>query len=118
MSSAAICKDCLEKPKITKPSHYYKLEGRTPVAVATFEEWSTWRASNHVQIALTLTEAAVISTVFLGLNQRLSADKPPLVFETLVSSDKGSQTYRYTTWDKAIQGHCKQVSKLLATQSP
>lgn len=67
LSSTAICKDCFEKLKITKPSHYYKLEGRTPIPV-TFKEWVTWRASNEVQIALTLAEPAVVSTVFLGLN--------------------------------------------------
>lgn len=56
-----------------------------------------------------------VSTVFLGIDHRLSEEGPPLVFETMVfdNSEEGKgDTFadyceRYSTWDEAVAGHRK-----------
>jgi hypothetical protein len=60
-----------------------------------------------------VTEDISVSTVFLGLNHRLSGDGPPLLFETMVfGGARDGHMYRYSSWDDAEAGHEMEVKRV------
>lgn len=62
-----------------------------------------------------LADGTSISTVFLGLNQRLFGppDLPPEVFETMVFPDC-EVCWRYSTWAEAEAGHAEVLAREMA----
>ena len=63
------------------------------------------------RVGLTVVDGYIVSTVFLGINHRLTTvdgDGPPIVFETMIfKGDSNTDLYmdRYCTWDEAVKGH-------------
>src|SRR5215470_6667914 len=78
----------------TTRMRYYKLDGHTPIRVETLKAWADEVAQHDRITALTgidprrvdvtKIDDVVISTVFLGLDYRISRRGPPLLFETKV----------------------------------
>jgi hypothetical protein len=78
----------------TTRMRYYKLDGHTPIRVETLKAWADEVAQHDRITALTgidpwrvdvtKIDDVVISTVFLGLDYRMSRRGPPLLFETKV----------------------------------
>jgi hypothetical protein len=61
----------------------------------------------------------VISTVFLGLDYRMSRRGPPLLFETRVfGSSHNRFQNRCATWDKAETMHAEAVAFVRGEQAP
>lgn len=60
----------------------------------------------------TLKNGIFVSTVWLGLDHNFSGE-PPLIFETMVFSDKGDELdrERYSTEKQAIAGHLIMMTK-------
>lgn len=87
-------------------SHFYILDGRTPVA-KPMTEWAMWFERNQEsrQIARTEVGIATVSTVFLGIDHQW-ADGPPILFETMIfgGEHEGWQE-RYVTWEDAERTH-------------
>ena len=98
---------------------YYVLDGTT-VVPATRDQWSEMMERGFRQMARTVINDRIVSTVFLGLDHQFG-DGPPLVFETMVFGmnangdidprDEHGQ-WRYPTWDDAIIGHDAVVTAL------
>jgi hypothetical protein len=112
-----------------------KLEGllgttrHTPIRVETLKAWADEVAQHDRITALTgidpwrvdvtKIDDVVISTVFLGLDYRMSRRGPPLLFETKVfggSLDRFQN--RCTTWDKAEAMHAEAVALVRGEQAP
>ena len=100
---------------------YYRLDGHTPIRVETLKAWADEVAQHDCITALTgidpwrvdvtKIDDVVISTVFLGLDYRMSRGGPPLLFETKVfggSLDRFQN--RCATWDKAEAMHAEAVA--------
>jgi hypothetical protein len=91
----------------------------TPI---TREQWCSMLESSQdtTRVARTiLPNRKVVSTVWLGLDQRSDMDGPPLIFETMVfpsEMDSGELACaRYATEAEARAGHkslCKKWAKL------
>lgn len=84
----------------------------TPVKV----DLMTWarqaEAANRTVEKTQINEDVMVSTVFLGLDHQYG-DGPPLIFETMVFGGSCDEaTYRYSTWDQAVEGHDKAVRKV------
>ena len=105
----------------TTRMRYYKLDGHTPIRVETLKAWADEVAQNDRiaaltgidpwRVAVTKIDDVVISTVFLGLDYRVSRRGPPLLFETRVfggSLDRFQN--RCATWDKAEAMHAEAVA--------
>ncbi|MHC5859564.1 hypothetical protein [Nostoc sp.] len=104
------------------PNHYYKLDGKTPVATESFIDWNLWiTSSNFADTTVMHNEFNdyIVSTRFVGIDLNpgsSNSNSQPMVFETLVMGGAldGKRNF-YPTWDDAIQGHlkiCTQISKL------
>ncbi len=90
---------------------HYILDGHEPVP-ANIENWARWINRSGRTVAKTEVRGAHISTVFLGLDHNFG-DGPPLLFETLVfDGTLAGEMERYTTWDKAEQGHARMVERV------
>lgn len=65
---------------------HYKLEGRevVPVKDADFLEWSRWFERTDRQVALDRSGQFSLSTIFLGMDHRVSRVGPPLLFEAML----------------------------------
>lgn len=78
----------------------YKLVDKIPIAVEKLSE------ANWARIAKDTVENVLVSTVFLALDHSWKEGGPPILFETMIFGGKYDQYQdRYSTWDKAIQGH-------------
>ncbi|MEH2243964.1 hypothetical protein [Nostoc sp.] len=104
------------------PIRYYKLEGKTPVAIESFIDWNLWMArATFAETTVMYNEFndCLISTKFVGIDLNpgsCNCLSKPMVFETLVMGGAldGKRNF-YPTWEEAIQGHlkiCTQVFKL------
>jgi hypothetical protein len=106
---------------------HYKLDGRTPVRVETLKAW-TDEVVRHVRtrmktgvdqwrVAETEVGDVVISTVFLGLDQRKTRRGPPLLFETMILGGSLSHFQnRCATWENAEKMHAEAVALVRADQ--
>ena len=90
----------------------YKLLGRLAVPVDDPCEWARFMETGAHRVALSEIEGVWISTVFLGLDHRLSGDGEPELFETMINAqgDWGPHQARCTTWDQAEQQHATAVA--------
>lgn len=84
------------------------------IPCADLIEWAEWMEVNDRRVARTEIGPLVVSTVFLGLDHSFGG-APPLLFETMIfgedpgHSNVDSYCDRYSTWDKAVEGHRKAV---------
>lgn len=87
--------------------HYILDENRELVAVDLLT-WGQWLEDiENRRVASTYIDDYHISTVFLGINHSWTNHGEPLVYETMVFSPSGKDTYmtRHSTWDEAEIGH-------------
>lgn len=98
---------------------YYILNPDHSVKVVPLMEWAEWfestikeRWDTPRRVAQTnINDEVNVSTVFLGLDYRFW-EGPPLIFETMIFGGQYDQYQdRYSTWDEAVAGHKKAVSK-------
>lgn len=89
---------------------YYDLDGHDIFPVEDFPthlyESQSWK---RIVAQETLRTGERVSTVFLALDHGYG-DEPPVVFETMVfGGDYDEYTWRYSTWDEALETHNKIV---------
>jgi hypothetical protein len=113
----------------TNRMRLYKLDGRIPIRVETLKAWLD-EVARHDRITaetgidpwrvdVTKIDDVMISTVFLGLDYRMSRRGPPLLFETKVfggSLDRFQN--RCATWDNAEAMHAEAVALVRGEQEP
>lgn len=83
------------------------LEGQKAIPCQDVLKWGHWCETAQRNIARNLIGDFLVSTVFLGTNQRIGKGVP-ILFETMVFfNDKPVDKYsrRYSTWDEAVEGH-------------
>ncbi len=103
-------------------SDKYILKGHEPVPCNGLLAWCRWFEDSDAEriVKQEMVGDIRISTVFLGLDQRLLRDRnggQPLLFETLVrGSPHDDGEYRYSNWDEAAKGHEEIAAKCRATQ--
>jgi hypothetical protein len=90
-------------------THYYTLTA-DHLALPCFNlvEWAIWMGMNDTRVARDEygDGAYRVSTVFLGLDHRFSANGDPLLFETAILSGEGCEVIdRYPSWAEAAAGH-------------
>lgn len=85
----------------------YILVDRVPVIENDTPRWvDFWKQDWLRRVAITRLDVGVVSTVFLGLDHAFGTSDVPILFETMVFYNDGSDhTYRYATWDEALEGH-------------
>jgi hypothetical protein len=118
----------LEAQLGTSRMRYYKLNGYTPIRVATLNAWVVEVARHdHItaetgidpwRVDVTKIGDVVISTVFLGLDYRMSRRELPLLFETRVFGSLDHFQNRCATWDKAKAMHAEAVALVRGEQAP
>ncbi len=98
---------------------HFKLVGKEPQAVSDFADWALWFETSNRRVAFTQARFVSISTVFLGTDQALLPDDPPLLFETKVFGGKhDGEVRRYTTWEDAERGHKALAARVEAELAP
>lgn len=83
------------------------LDGHTPRKCRDVLKWGDWLKRADRNVARSIIGDFLVSTIFLGTNQRLGKGVP-ILFETMVFfDDKPVDKYsrRYSTWDEAFVGH-------------
>ena len=90
---------------------YYILQGHEPVRVDLMT-WAKWFEVADRQVAYDKFNGLEISTVFLGMDQNWGFSARPVIFETMVFGCEVEVQVRYSTWDKAIEGHRIIVEKI------
>lgn len=109
---------------------HYILVDREPVACPDWNEWADWmyhskkeledgHHAGNCRVGWDKVGEAEVSTVFLGIDHRLSwpprEDEPPILFETMTFGGKNDQdTDRYCTWAEAEAGHAAAVERAKA----
>jgi hypothetical protein len=96
--------------KRDRPIYYILAEdGRTPKPVDSLEEalpFMIEQGGVSVQVAEDRVGDVRVSTIFLGIDGRVSAE--PMLFETMVfGGPLDHERRRYTTWDEAEAGHAE-----------
>jgi len=91
---------------------YYKLEGKTVIAISENDRHTLDRSFNNRRVLRTeLGSGHIVSTVFLPIDHRYDGAGDPLVFETMVFENETNfrEVYcnRYTSYDDAFNGHLK-----------
>lgn len=85
---------------------HYILDGTVPVPEPDLFVWARWfeTADRHVAETWVTLEVRV-STVFLGLDHQWG-DGPPLLWETMIfGGARDCETWRWSSWHAAEQGH-------------
>jgi len=60
----------------------------------------------------TVASDVEVSTVFLCTDYNFSGEGKPIVFETMIfGGERDLETFRYSTWDEALNGHDKIVEE-------
>lgn len=97
----------------SNPLGRYILKDRIPIPCPDFEAWAQWLDANDRFIAQDAIGHVLISTIFLGLDRNFMHKGPPLLFETARSTrDRPWMVMeRYSTWELALEGHRRHVSK-------
>ena len=96
-------------------THTYRLEGHTPVPCNDLLAFA--QLIDDVEkrrVALSEVDRHKVSTVFLGLDQRLGRSDEPELFETMVTDAEGEvkTIYRCATWEQAEAQHADAVASL------
>ena len=94
----------------------YILDGHEPKQ-ADLITWAKWFETADRKVAGTGKDNISVSTVFLGLDHRFGGNGPPLLFETMVFGGvHDGDMDRYSTWDKAIEGHRLMCDKVFGKE--
>jgi hypothetical protein len=93
---------------------YYKLDKNKNVVPSSMEEWATFIEgkfpTNYKHVGDDTIEGKRVSTVFSGLCHDFLNEGIPIVFETMVFTDReGIYQERYSTWQQAEEGHKKAI---------
>jgi len=91
---------------------YFMLDGKTPVAAESAQQWADWRSDADHVVKQTHFEGAMVSTIFTGIPFEYAG----LMFETMVfgTATHDLEQRRYNTWDEAAAGHDAIVAELLS----
>ena len=97
--------------------------GHILIPCTSIEDWGRALADDTANIVQqdVIAPGIAISTVFLGLDHNMFGDGPPLVFETMIFREgDGNETFRWSTWDEAMEGHkaLTEALRLLIAQTP
>ncbi len=90
----------------------YILDDNKELVEVDLYTWGKWFEDiENRRVASTHLDGYHISTVFLGINHSWDESSKPLVYETMVFSPKGDDSYmrRYYTWNEAEIGHMNAV---------
>lgn len=104
--------------------YVYVLQGHEPRPARSWDEYAQFVSDfNNMCVRQdSLDGELLVSTVFLGLDHSLYAERPVL-FETMVFGPTRYHLYqrRYCTWDEAVEGHAEtlkmvqdEIAELLA----
>jgi hypothetical protein len=94
---------------------FYRLEGREPVAVPSFDAYAAWWATADRTVAITVVGDVEVSTVFIGMD--LHGDRSRL-FETAITGGRLDGAHRsYGTWADAEAGHAEILAHLQEARS-
>lgn len=98
-----------------KAFKYFKLVDRRAIPVADLIEWAIWFESAECQVAITLLDDVMVSTIFLGMDHQ-HGEGDPLLFETMVFVGDGvhDRMNRYFIWEEAEVGHYEIVGAIRA----
>lgn len=93
---------------------FYLLDKEHHQVTVDFTTWARLRCDFENHVGYTIIDDCHVSTVFLGLDVRLSSSKgPPLTFETLVQGGPLDQCQkRYSSWEDAEIGHWAMVRRV------
>jgi hypothetical protein len=85
--------------------------------IITFKEFvDLFEDSDYRRVNITSKDNYIISTVWLGINQKLFANEKPMIFETLIFKDdeEFNDIYQqiYSTKEEALIGHDAIVENL------
>jgi hypothetical protein len=81
--------------------------------------WGTFfeRMENRLVGYTEITSEIYVSTIFIGIDHRMSDEGPPILFETMIFGGPDSidqYQWRYSSYDDALTGHKMAVSKARA----
>jgi hypothetical protein len=99
---------------------WYVLDGTEVRPVEDFRLAAQRFALDQRCVARTiLPDGREVSTVFLGLDHNLSGSGPPLLFETAVFTEAGSDIIaRSSTWAEAAAQHAETVAQMMSIHAP
>ena len=91
----------------------YILQGKEPILEPDLMKWGEWFENvKNRTVKKTEIDDIQISTIFLGIDHSFSGHIP-ILFETMVFGGTLDQEMdRYSTWEKAEQGHEKMIEKV------
>ncbi len=88
---------------------WYRLEGKIPVECSIEEAARTEGESNQVVQTIDDYDGRMVSTIFLRLDHNMYREGPPLLFETMVFSNRADlieeDCRRCATWEEAEAQH-------------
>jgi len=80
-------------------------DGRTPIP-CQYWEWVHFFENENRLLAEDRIGPYLISTYFVGMNERILPGRPPLIFEsTLFINDTSFCEAKYSTYEQAMAGH-------------
>lgn len=83
-----------------------------PVPCDDIQEWAR-RMQNRDHVGSDYVGDVWISTVFLGYDASAGTLRRPLLFETMVFGGALNQEMeRYFSWEEALEGHARMVSRV------
>lgn len=85
-------------------------KNKNPLPAKCFSDWKHWMNSNNKVIESSTIKNCEIITFFIGINQEISADKKPILFETIIFKRFPSKTIskiyrRYSDINEAKRWH-------------
>lgn len=94
----------------------YILKDKKAIPCNDILEWGKMMQNNEARrVAFNKIREIDISTVFIGLDHAIYGS--PMIYETMVfGGEMDQETYRYSTWEEAEQGHkeiCKKIIESL-----
>ena len=89
-------------------NEYYRLDENHVAVPCALLEWAKMFEDTDARRVARDEEGDIfVSTVFLGMNHNWG-DVPPLLFETMIfGGESDEDTWRYSTWQQAVDGHKK-----------
>ena len=96
-------------------SGFYILDDdKNPVEIDDVKKWAQEFEKMNRRVAEDFVRNSRISTVFLGLDHRLSDEGLPVLFETVIFGGKmNGELWRYRTHAEALAGHVAAVRRVL-----
>jgi len=93
---------------------YYILKDKKPIPCEDILELAEWYKSPNRFLKKDKAADYTISTIFLGIDLNHQDEGDPILFETLVTTDdleNKVEIDRYCTWEEAMNGHDRLLSK-------